>query len=456
MKGGWKLALRNLGRNRRRNAVTGAAIALGYAGLLLLGGYGAGMERLIRNSTVYLQHLGHVRVYARGGLVKAEAKPSAFALPRDAQEKIGAALRADPRVELWGSYLRGAGLVGNGCKSFTFVATGVELDVARRVLSHPDVVALGEDAARPRAGRRPHDAAGEESPIAVGVGLGRHRLQKSPPAVGPTSPGAPAPSAPLDCAAPDWGARVADDPYVQLAVRTHDGGFAAADARVVGWFQGATTELDRTAIEAPLDVLQRLYDTERVTYVAAFLRDHRTAPAVAAELGERLRAAGLDVTVHAFDDPAANPYYAGMMATIAGILSFMALLVTAVVMLSVLNAMTLAILERTREIGTLRSLGFTRRQVVGLLLREAAALTAISTAMGLVLALATALAVRAAAVRIEVPGLAGEVLLSLLPTPGLVAAIAVLFLALSLLATWIAVRRRVRERVAALVVEVAA
>lgn len=454
MTGAWKLALRNLRRNRRRNATTGAAIALGYAGLLLIGGYGAGMERLIRSSTVYLQHLGHVRVYARGGLAKAEAKPAAYTLPVEAQDAIVAALRDDPRVELWGRYLRGAGLAGNGCHSYMFVATGLELDVARRVLSHPEVVALGKDVATPRAGRALYDAAGEESPVAVGVGLGRYRLQKSPPA--PAAQPPPGPPAPLDCSAPDWPARAADDPWIQLAVRTHEGSFAAADARIVGWFQGATTELDRTALEAPLEVLQRLYDTDRVTYVAAFLRDHRDAAAVAADLRAKLRAAGLDVTVHAYDDPAANPYYVGMIQTIGGVLSFISLLVATVVTLTVLNAMTLAILERTRELGTLRSLGFTRGQVLGLLLREAAALTVISSAAGLALALAAALAISAAGVTMEVPGLAGRALLSVLPTPRICAGVAVLFLALSLLATWVAVRRRVRERVAALVVEVAA
>ena len=39
MTGAWRIALRNLSRNRRRNLVTASAIALGYAGLVVLGGY---------------------------------------------------------------------------------------------------------------------------------------------------------------------------------------------------------------------------------------------------------------------------------------------------------------------------------------------------------------------------------------------------------------------------------
>ncbi len=295
MKGAWKLAFRSLSRNRRRNLTTGMALAVGYAGALLLSGYSTRMERLIRTSSVYLQHFGHLAVYAKGGLVKAVAKPAAYTLSREAQDTIVAALRADPRVELVGRYLRGEGLAGNGCKTFPFEALGVELDVERRLLSHPQVVEVTPDLARPVAGRPLPDAAGEENPVAVAVGLGRYRLHKRP-AAGPHDV-APRTAAALDCSAPDIDERIASDPYIQLAARTIDGSFGATDARLVSHFQAATTVLDRSALVAGLDALQSLYETDRVTYVTAFLRDHREAHAVARDLGARLAAAGLAVAV---------------------------------------------------------------------------------------------------------------------------------------------------------------
>jgi len=449
VKGAFKLALRNLSRNRRRNLVTGSAIALGYAGLVLLGGYANGNERLIRASSVYLQHSGHLAVYAKGGLVKAEAKPAAYALDGAAQEKIVAALRADPRVEFWGRYLQGSGLAGNGCKTFPFRGTGVELDVERRILSHPQV-AVVSDLARPRTGRALPDAAGEESPIALSIGLGRLRLGKSPAA------GAGETADALDCDAPDAKERIAADPWVQLAVRTHEGSFGATDARIVSLFQAGTNEGDQSGLVAGLDLFQRLYDTDRVTYVAAFLRDHRDTPAVAKDLAAKLARDGVDVSIHPYDDPEANPYYVGTMGMIYAIVGFIGLLVASVVALSVLNAMTLAILERTREIGTLRSLGYTRRQLMGVFLREAATLAGISIAAGLVLALAVATAVRASGFRFHPPGLGGSIPLVLTPAMGTCLGVAALLVALTLGATWVAVRRRVRERVANLIVEVAA
>ncbi|HET9554816.1 MAG TPA: FtsX-like permease family protein [Anaeromyxobacteraceae bacterium] len=453
MTGAWTLAARNLRRHLRRNLVTGLAIALGYAGLVILGGYALRIERLLRAGSVYGQHRGHVAVYAPGGLRGAEAKPSAYALPPEAQEAIAAALRADPRVELTGRYLAGGGIAGNGCQSFPFRAVGVEPDVERRDATHPELAALGGGEVRPRAGRFLFDVPGEESPVVLAPRLATYvgkRAAASGERTGPPPEGA------LDCAAADLPRRIAADPIVQLGARTQDGSFGALEVRAVGLYAPATTEEDKTGLVAPLDLLQRLYDTDRVAWVAAYLRDHRDAPAVAADVRARLAAVGLQVDVYRYDDKVANPYLAGTMGFLGGLVLFIGLLVANVVAFSVLNAMTLAVLERTRELGTLRSLGFTRRQVSGLFLREAALLTAVAVAAGLALALAAAAVVRAADVRFEPPGMGGEIQLLFSPTPGLCAGAALLFLGLSLAATFVAVRRTTRARVAALIAEVAA
>ena len=120
MTGAWRIALRNLSRNRRRNLVTGTAIALGYAALVLLGGYANRVEGLLRTMAVYLQHGGHLAVYARGGLERAESKPSAYALDPTKVARIEQVLRGDPRVEFTGRYLTGGGLVGNGVVAHPF------------------------------------------------------------------------------------------------------------------------------------------------------------------------------------------------------------------------------------------------------------------------------------------------------------------------------------------------
>jgi putative ABC transport system permease protein len=450
--GAWHLAVRNLARNRRRNLVTASAIAIGYAGIVVLGGYANRVEALLRTTSVYLQHGGHLAVYARGGLERAESKPSAYALARERARRIEEALRADPRVEFTGRYLTGGGLAGNGCGTMPFRAFGLDMEAERRIAAHPEVLRWAPDLARPRAGRPLAEVDPALAPVTLGVRLARALGKEA--ATGDAPPAGAATL--LDCGAADLRARLRGDPFVQLAARTHDGSFGAADAWVVGVYQAGTTEADKSAVAAPLEVLQRVYDTDRVSYVAAFLRDPRDAAAVARDAADRLGAAGLEVAVYRFDDAKLNPYYAGTVGFVGALVSFIGLVVATVVALSILNAMTLAILERTRELGTFRALGFTRRQLLGLFLREAAALATLALAAGLALGLAVAAVVNAAGVEFEPPGVGGRIPLLVVPSPAVCVGAAVLLAALALAATFFAVRRRVRAPVAVLVTEVTA
>jgi ABC-type lipoprotein release transport system permease subunit len=133
----WKLALKNLRRNRRRNLATAIAVALGYAGLVLITGYALRVENYIRTTTVYLHQLGHIALYQEGGLELVDLKPKAHSLGPEEQAVIARVLAEDPEVELWGRSLSGSGLAGNGCKTVPFLARGVELDVDRKLRAHP-------------------------------------------------------------------------------------------------------------------------------------------------------------------------------------------------------------------------------------------------------------------------------------------------------------------------------
>jgi len=79
-------------------------------------------------------------------------------------------------------------------------------------------------------------------------------------------------------------------------------------------------------------------------------------------------------------------------------ISFLAMFIGAVGML---NTMLMSVLERTREIGVLRALGWRRRQVVGMILQEALALGAVGGVYGIILGLGLTWGIT------QIPGIGG-------------------------------------------------
>lgn len=440
MSHGWRFAWRSLRRNRRRNLATGLAIALGYAGLVLMGGYALRIERFLRTSAVYLQHHGHVVVYGEHGLERVWVKPSQYSLSPGAQSAIVETLRGDARVEFTGRYLRGQGLAGNGCRTTPFLATGVEVDTEARILSHRDVREYVADFARPVRGRALVDAGDVPGAISVSAGLAR-LLQK--PQVHDEIAG-DAPLVVPECGTPAATAQIAADANVQLAGLAYDGGLSAVDGEIVSVFHTASADTEDQTLTTSLDVLQRLYATDTVTYVAAWLRDPDDAHAVAARLREALAARNIAASVYTYDEYDVNPYYVGSMQFITSLVSFIGLLVISVAVLGVFNATTLTVFERTREIGTFRALGYRRRQIVALFVREVLLLTLTAIVFGTVLAFTVAALVNAAQIRFTPPGIPGTIQLLITPNARVCLIVAVSMLPLSLLATWLVVRRRVQ------------
>jgi len=451
MTGGWRLAARNLGRNRRRNMATGLAVALGFAGLALLGGYVTHADAFLRTNAVYLQHTGHVVIYNSGGLAQAVARPARFSLTQAAQAAIRTAAAGDSRVAFSAGYLKAMGLAGNGCRSIPFIALGIDLDTQRRILTGPEVLTISAALARPVRGRQLYEYPGVEGRVGLAAGLaallGKTRILDDfagPPQVVPLP----------DCASRETAAAIASDANVQLAGMTLDGSMTATDADVVNIFHTPSSDTEDLVLHTSLPTLQRLYDTDVVTYVAVFLHDWRDTAGVARDLQAKLRAAGVTVDAYAFSDERVNPYYAGSMAFINSMAGFIVLIVAAVVVLGVMNATTLTVYERSRELGTLRALGYTKRQATGLVIREVALLALLGVSAGFALAHAVAALVSLAGVTVNPPGVPGTMRVILTPGPEISLALAASLALLSLAVAWAVVRRRLRERTSDLLVAV--
>jgi putative ABC transport system permease protein len=125
----------------------------------------------------------------------------------------------------------------------------------------------------------------------------------------------------------------------------------------------------------------------------------------------------------------------GLIGQTSSLFDVLAVIAMIVASLGVVNTMTMNVLERTRELGMLRSLGMTRWQIGKMILAEAALIGLIGGALGLLFGL-----FQSRVVILTVNATAGYDLNYVLPVQGIVVSVVIALLVSQLAALWPALR----------------
>ena len=76
----FKIALRNLTKNLRRSLITSLAIALGFAAVILFGGFMEYMYHGNREVAIFASAQGHLTIFKQGYLAEGKLDPSRYLL----------------------------------------------------------------------------------------------------------------------------------------------------------------------------------------------------------------------------------------------------------------------------------------------------------------------------------------------------------------------------------------
>jgi putative ABC transport system permease protein len=441
----WLLALRNLQRNLKRNIATGSAIAFGFAGILMLGAYVHRVQRYLETHTIFAAHTGHIAVFVRGGFENFNYRPKEHSFSRTQQEAIEAILKTDTNVDFFERQLWGSGLIGNGCLSLPFFARGLEPSVDERLAEQAPVREWLPDYRPFLKGRGLWNYPLELAPLALSGrlarGLGKLKVHDEI---------TPAAMALVDCTASDARAGFTRDANVQLIGERWEGALGAADGEVVAHYTTGFDESDNSAMMAPLTLLQSLYETDAVGRYSIWLKDPTQRGPSLTRINESFSRVGLQTDLFSWDDFQLSPYYAGTMQFLFAMASFIAVVMTVVVVFSVLNSTTMTILERSEEIGTYRALGFRRRVVRELFVQESVWLSVISLLIGGVIGVMAIALVNRAGIIYHPPGVSEGMRLKLVLHPLFAVLTSVGMLVLTMFATWLSTLGRLREEPAKL------
>jgi putative ABC transport system permease protein len=332
-----KIAFRNILRNRRRSAITLLVIVFGSVGLILFGGYKARTFYALRESTIR-NRLGHLQIFKKGYSTSESQKPLAYAL--DDVDAVRRSVERDPRVKMTAAQITLMGLVSNGEKSETFLATAVEPEKDRLMQSQR---------------------------VTAGASLTNHE-----------------PDAALIGAGLAKSMHVKPGDYLTLMTTTVAGSLNAMDVRVAGIFMTGVKEYDDRAVKLPIAGAQQLLQTKKVERLLVFLNNTDDTAAVHADLAKSLRG----VEFKEWSELAS--YYHQVVALYNGIFGFLGFIVFGIVIFSVANTILMSVFERTREIGTLMAIGTTRARLWRMFLAEGFSIGVIGCVLGLTAGVALA------------------------------------------------------------------
>ena len=359
----WWIPLRSLFRNRRRTLLSVAIIAFGTAISLFVFGFLEDSRLQIQATTV--NEYGNLQI-ASSDLWEDTADGYDYLIPPKLEAEILALLAEHREITGVTSQLQFPGLI----------AAGRQTQVVRITAQIPSNKTLDID-----------DFVIDGRP-----------LQSS------------------DVAAVLMGRSLADrlglgvDDVVTLTLTTVDGAYNATPLRIVGIYRFTAEQVELRSLFMPQAFAQVLLNTSGVDRIIVNLRSIADTDSATSSIQRQLDDAGLPLEVLTWYE--LSPFYQQLSGFFDILFGFLTLAVFILVFFIILQVLTLAFLERTREIGTIRALGATRGEVFSQLLVESVWLALFGSLTGVLLGFLMGAVFNAIGIEWRPPGTAEASILS--------------------------------------------
>lgn len=320
-----KFAFLNLFRHKRRSFSTIAAIMLGGVAIFLYGGFIDYSFWILKEQTIRT-NIGHVQIYNQNYFETSNKNKSLITDYAALKKAILAAPDLSEDIATLSGQLEFTGVISHyeSETSSYFSALGVEPLPALRLGSFDKLIS-GSDLSRVR-----------NDEITLGSGLAKT----------------------LDAHYDDW---------LDVMVVNTAGGQGALSLKLRGIFESGIKDYDDVAMKIPLSTAQRMMGTDGVSKVLILLKDDDTA-AFSAKLRQFIVRNHLPLVVKDWRE--VSIFYQQVEGLLSGIYFFIKLIVALIVIFMIGNSMTMNIVERTREITTLRAIGLKPLHVTRLFLTE--------------------------------------------------------------------------------------
>jgi len=331
----FKIALRNIFRNKRRTALTGLSIAAAVMIAVYIWSFVSGILDNMFDNTIRLTN-GHVRILNTDYVKREKMLPlEANIQDYKALEKVA---KENPNVTLTAGRIKFGVLMEYKGKNKPVLGTGIVPETESKISNLDQKMVEGRMI---KAGR-------EE--MNIGENLAK-----------------------------ELGLKLGDT--LTVVTQTAYGSVTAMNLKIVGIFSFGVPSIDKTTFYIPLDRAQQLLDLDgAVTEIFILIKDMDKAPEISKEIQASLsQIYPGGYTTGAWQDSGVLWIYMVLAKRVYATVYFLILFLAS---FTILNTMFMSVLERTKEIGTMKSLGMRNRQVMGIILIEALLIGAIASFVG--------------------------------------------------------------------------
>ena len=349
----FKLALRNIFRQKARTAMTLAAIVFGVIGLILSGGFVRDITIQLGEALIHSQS-GHLQISKAGYFTFGSRSPEKYRVANP--DVVIRQIAAMPEVDAVMARISFSGLLNNGRTDWPIIGEGVQPDKEAKLGSSMHI----------SEGRQLTDK--DNFGLTLGEGVARALHVK---------PG----------------------DQVSLLLNTAEGALNNMDLEVVGVFQTFSKDFDARAVRISLPAAQELLGSTGVNSLVVSLKKTADTDNVATKLRAKLSPVEYEVRTWV----QLNDFYEKTIALYDAQFGFLQFIILMMVLLSVANTVNMSVFERVGEFGTMMSLGNRRGDVFRLVLAENALLGLIGSGLGVVLGILLALAISAVGIPMPPP-----------------------------------------------------
>lgn len=412
----FKLAYLNLFRNKRRTLSTGLAICIGFVGLNLLGAYIFRVKKALDTTSVYSALHGHVKLFKEDSLVQFSLKPKTFIFSKEELGQVQNILNEfASEIDYTGKNINGSGLLSNGKISHPILFYSFEPEIYAKSLTQPDITKWAKDWVLPSQLKN------------VEVFRNNNEVMSVTPKIANI----------MSLTYP-----LASNESLQLAGRTLDGDLNAVNLELGAEHTTGLQFLEDILVLVPFKKVQELLGTEGAESMSIYLKTGSPLLSFKKRLDEKLTRLPFKIDSYFYYDERINSVYLGTIGFLVVMGAFFVFLIGTAVSLTIVNSLTMGIIERTREIGTLYAVGFKKRDVSKMFIYENLLLCLLAICAGAVLSFLFSAIVNSLNIRFTPPSVTGKIQFRLVWNLTIASAVAVFTLLLTLISSVIVMKNK--------------